>query len=85
MDEKKPEFGPGMEGEGNKTADREYRKGVREHLDSGRVEIEAKDAERDIEQSPEEYERAVEEGKRHSAGDLERDLHGKAKPEKKPQ
>ena len=84
MDDKKPQFGPGMEGEGNKTADREYRKGVREHLDEGRVEIEAKDAERDIEKNPGEYERAVEEGKRHSAGDLERDLRGKASVKKNP-
>ena len=33
------------EGEGNKTADREYRKGATQHAESGRSEQKAKEAE----------------------------------------
>ncbi len=64
----------GNEGEGNRTADREYRKGVEEHLRRGKVEEEAERAARDLDEHPEELRRAEEEGKRRSAGDLESDL-----------
>ncbi len=68
---------PENEGEGGRTADREYRKGVEEHLRRGHVEEEAERAARDLEEHPEELKRAEEEGKRRSAGDLESDLEGK--------
>lgn len=71
----------GMQGEGNKQADKRYRDEAAEFAKSGKVEQEAKKAERDIEQNPEEYEAAEREGKRHSAGDLEKDLRGSAKPD----
>lgn len=65
---------PGNEGEGNRTADREYRKGVEEHLRRGHVEEEAERAARDLDEHPDELRKAEEEGKRRSAGDLPSDL-----------
>jgi hypothetical protein len=65
---------PGNEGEGNRTADREYRKGVEEHLKRGEVEEEAERAARDLDEHPDELRKAEEEGKRRSAGDLPSDL-----------
>ena len=52
------------EGEGNKTADRHYREGVREHVESGASEAAAEEAERALE-GPEadELREAEEEGK----------------------
>lgn len=67
----------GNEGEGSRTADREYRKGVEEHLRRGHVEEEAERAARDLDEHPEELRKAEEEGKRRSAGDLESDLDRK--------
>jgi len=77
MDHDEPKFGPGMEGEGNKTADRQYRQGATAYAQRADVEAEAQRAERDLEADPEAYARAVEEGKRPSRGDLKRDLAGK--------
>ena len=52
------------EGEGNKTADRHYREGVRRHVESGTSEAAAKDAERALEGAEaEELREAEEEGK----------------------
>ncbi len=65
---------PANEGEGSRTADREYRKGVEEHLRRGRVGEEAERAARDLDEHPDELRRAEEEGKRRSAGDLPSDL-----------
>jgi hypothetical protein len=62
------------EGEGSRTADRNYRKGIEEHLRRADVQEEAERAARDVEKSPEEYRRAEEEGKARSAGDLPEDL-----------
>jgi hypothetical protein len=62
------------EGEGSRTADREYRKGVEEHLRRGKTEEEAEQARRDVERSPDEFRRAEEEGKKPSRGDLPEDL-----------
>ncbi|HEX9050809.1 MAG TPA: hypothetical protein VF841_09780 [Anaeromyxobacter sp.] len=67
----------GNEGEGSRIADREYRKGVEEHLRRGHVEEEAERAARDLDEHPEELRKAEEEGKRRSAGDLESDLDRK--------
>lgn len=76
-DEQKPteevEHDEANEGEGSKSADRAYRRDVDEFLreeDPARL---ARAAARDIERDPETYERAEEEGKRRSAGDVEAD------------
>jgi hypothetical protein len=62
------------EGEGNRTADREYRKGVEEHLRRGKTEDEAEQARKDVDRNPEEFRRAEEQGKKPSRGDLPEDL-----------
>ena len=62
------------EGEGSRTADRIYRKGVEEHLRRANVREEAERAAREVEERPEEFRRAEEEGKARSAGDLPEDL-----------
>jgi hypothetical protein len=62
------------EGEGSRSADERYRKGVREHLENADVEGEAERARRDVEADPDTYRRAEEEGKEPSAGDLPADL-----------
>lgn len=71
--EKQGEKG-GNEGEGNRTADREYRKGVEEHLRKGHVEEEAERAAKELDERPDELREAEEEGRRRSAGDLPSDL-----------
>ena len=63
-----------IEGEGSRTADRNYRQGVEEHLRKGNVEEEAERAARELDEHPEELRRAEEEGKSRSAGDLDSDL-----------
>jgi hypothetical protein len=62
------------EGEGSRTADRNYRKGVEEHLRRGNVEEEAARAAKELDERPDELREAEEEGKRRSAGDLPSDL-----------
>jgi hypothetical protein len=62
------------EGEGSRTADRNYRKGVEEHLRRGNVEEEAARAATELDERPDELREAEEEGKRRSAGDLPSDL-----------
>ena len=52
------------EGEGNRTADRKYREGVREHVESGASEAAADEAERALESNEgAELREAEEEGK----------------------
>jgi len=52
------------EGEGNKTADRHYREGVRRHVESGASEPAAKEAERELDkEAGEESRRAANTGK----------------------
>lgn len=52
------------EGEGNKTADRHYREGVRQHIESGKSEPAAKEAKRAVEgEQGDELRRAQEEGR----------------------
>jgi hypothetical protein len=70
--EKRPE--DKNEGEGSRTAAEGYRKGLEEHLRRADVEEEAERAAREVEEHPEEYRRAEEEGKSRSAGDLPEDL-----------
>lgn len=64
-------------GEGNREADEAYREGATDYARSGKAEGEARKAEKDIEEHPEEYARAAEAGKRPSAGDLPSDLKSK--------
>jgi hypothetical protein len=64
------------EGEGSRTADRNYRKGVEEHLERADVQEEAERASRELDERPDELRKAEEEGKRRSAGDLPSDLEG---------
>ena len=65
---------PEMEGEGNKTADAEYRKGATEFAHSGKVPAGAKEAKRAVDEDSEELQRAVDAGRKPSAGDLKSDL-----------
>jgi hypothetical protein len=78
MDDKKigrPEPQPN-EGEGNKTADRRYRKHVREFEEQHDVEALGRSAEREIERDPDAYRAAEKEGKRHMAEE-DRELYKK--------
>ena len=61
------------EGEGSKSADRSYRRDVDEFLQENDPSQLAKKAASDIERDPETYRRAVEEGKRRSAGETPAD------------
>ncbi len=65
---------PGNEGEGSRTADRNYREGLEEHLRRGNVGEEAERAAKDLVEHPDELRRAEEDAKKRSAGDLESDL-----------
>jgi hypothetical protein len=62
------------EGEGSRTADERYRRGVQETVRKGHVEEDAERAARDVDASPDEYRRAEEEGRKRSAGELAQDL-----------
>ncbi|MGH6981450.1 MAG: hypothetical protein ACREFC_09615 [Stellaceae bacterium] len=58
------------EGEGNKSADRNYREGVGRTVKSGQVETKAKDAEKAVDgKEGDELRRAEEIGKTHSHGE----------------
>ena len=65
------------EGEGNKTADKQYRQGATDFAKRTDTLQKGMEAERDVENYRDEYERAEKAGKSHSAGDLESDLQGK--------
>jgi hypothetical protein len=57
------------EGEGNKTAAREYNEAQRRFVDSGKVEEKAREAERALDRDKRELERAEAVGKRHKAAE----------------
>ena len=61
------------EGEGSKSADRAYRKGVDEFLEENDPSKLARQAASDVERDPKKYEEAEQQGKRRSAGDDEAD------------
>jgi hypothetical protein len=61
------------EGEGSKSADRAYRRDVREFLDENDPAKLGRKAAEDIEKDPEAYKKAEREGKERSAGDLPSD------------
>jgi hypothetical protein len=76
-DVKDPTRGDKNEGEGNKTADKQYRERASDYAKKHDTMKEATDAERDVENYRDEYERAERAGKSHSAGDTPNDLAGK--------
>jgi len=57
------------EGEGNKTAAREYNQAQRRFVESGKVDEKARDAEKSLDTEKAELERAEAIGKRHSHGE----------------
>jgi len=57
------------EGEGNKTAAREYNEAQQRFVKSGKVEEKAREAEKALDSDREELERAEAVGKRHSHGE----------------
>ena len=65
------------EGEGSKTADKQYRQGATEFAKRTDTLQKGIEAEREVENYRDEYERAEESGKARSAGDLQSDLEGK--------
>jgi hypothetical protein len=65
---------PTNEGEGSRTADRNYREGVAKTVQRGHAEQDAEQARREVEANPEEFERAEEEGRSRSAGEAPGDL-----------
>ena len=65
---------PENEGEGSRSADRQYRRGVEATVQKGRVEEDAERARREVSEDPEPYRRAEEEGRSHSAGEAPGDL-----------
>jgi hypothetical protein len=65
------------EGEGNKTADKQYREAATDFAKSGKVEEGAKEASRALDEDSEELQRASEESRKPSAGDLKKDLESK--------
>ena len=68
------------EGEGSKTADKDYRKGATEHAKSGRSEEAAKEAKAALDSGEEQkLHKAEEEGKKHSKGE-DPELYRKNKP-----
>ena len=77
MDDKEKRPAGLDEGEGSKSADKQYREratGFARRTDTLQKAIEA---ERDVENYRDDYERAEQAGKARSAGDLQSDLEGK--------
>jgi hypothetical protein len=65
------------EGEGSRTADEKYREGATGFAKRTDTLQKGLEAEREVENYRDEYERAEESGKARSAGDLRSDLEGK--------
>lgn len=74
MADQKGRESPMNEGEGSRTADQNYRKGVEKTVRQGHVEEDAERARREVEANPDEFERAEEEGRSRSAGEAPGDL-----------
>ncbi|HWE25254.1 MAG TPA: hypothetical protein VG496_15055 [Myxococcales bacterium] len=78
MDEKRKRPMAGAnEGEGSKSADKKYREAATDFARRSDTLQRGIDAERDVENYRDDYERAEKAGKAHSAGDLESDISGK--------
>ncbi len=69
------------EGEGSKTADKQYRDAATEFAKKGGAVEKGLQAERDVEKNPREYAEAERAGRAHSAGDLRADVAGNPKKE----
>jgi hypothetical protein len=76
-DDRKPPQGGANQGEGNKTADEQYRRRATEFARRTDTLQKGMEAEREVENYRDEYERAEDSGKSRSAGDLQSDLEGK--------
>ncbi len=61
---------PKIEGEGSYSGSKQYQQGVEATLRRGTVEQDAERARQEVEAHPEDYRKAEEEGKSHSAGEL---------------
>lgn len=66
----------GNEGEGNKTADKQYREAATDFAKRTDTLQTGLEAEREVEQSKDEFAKAEKAGRSHSAGDLRKDLTG---------
>jgi hypothetical protein len=64
------------EGEGSKTADKQYRDAATEFVNRTDTAKAGLDAERDVQQRKDVFERAEREGRSHSKGELPKDLDG---------
>ena len=64
------------EGEGNKTADRKYREAASDFAKRTDTLQAGLQAEREVERSKDEYEKAEKAGRAHSKGELPKDLTG---------
>lgn len=71
MDDKKRN-----EGEGNKTADKQYREAATDFARRTDTLQTGLDAEREVEGRKSEFEKAEKAGRSHSAGELRKDLNG---------
>ena len=71
MQDKQNERGAGQrnEGEGNKTAAREYNQAQRQFAESGKVDEKAREAEKSLDSEKQELDRAEAVGKSHSHGE----------------
>ncbi len=76
-DDKKQPQGSLNEGEGSKTADKQYRQGATDFAKRTDTLQKGIEAEREVENYRDEYERAEKSGRSHGAGALESDLEGK--------
>ena len=65
------------EGEGSKTADKKYREAATDFARRTDTLQTGLEAEREVERSKGEYEKAERDGRSHSAGDLRDDVSGK--------
>ena len=65
----KRDTAPRNEGEGNKSAAREYNEAQRRFVDSGKVKKKAREAERALDRDKRELQRAEAVGKRHKAAE----------------
>jgi hypothetical protein len=73
-DDKKQPQGSLDEGEGSKMADEQYRQGATDFAKRTDTLQKGMEAEREVENYRDEYERAEKSGRSHSAGGLESDL-----------
>ena len=64
------------EGEGSKTADKQYRDAATDFAKRNDTLQAGREAEREVEGSKDEFAKAEKAGRAHSAGDLRKDLNG---------